>query len=159
MIFNFFTLIFQLITILRTKYLMIKPLPEEKQQSIKALLAKQTPYKDIQSQFPDISKNTLSRYKKRFFPNQLANRAGRPAKLGYSEIKFTGRKLRTGDYDSIREAQGSLKERNVELTTSGLKKALKRHSFKSKVKRKTNFVSKANQKNVWHGPNVIEHSE
>ena len=105
---------------------------KEVKRDVQALLLKRTPYSVIQKMYSSKSKSTLTYYRKKYLQETTPANGSRPSKISKSTQKYIVRGLCTGAIDGTKGTQRILRSKNVNLTTSAIKKHLKKHGFKAK---------------------------
>lgn len=124
---------------------MTRPIPQELQESIKALFNQNCSLRAVQKIFPDLSLSVLSRYRKKFSGNAARLEPGRPSKISMQNMNYIERNLRNGNLNGPRGVQCYLAHMGVQMTLINIQYILKCKGFKAKRKVKTNFISKDNQ--------------
>jgi transposase len=125
---------------------MTKPISSETQNSLKVLLQKKTPYSKILKLIPNISKSTIGNYNKKFFGSRQPVNMGRPSKISAKTQQYIANNIKNGRIDGLKGAVRFLASQDVPMTTSGVKRMLRKKGFKARRKVLTNMISHDNQK-------------
>ncbi|KAG2210649.1 hypothetical protein INT46_011549 [Mucor plumbeus] len=110
---------------------MTKPISSETQNALKVLLQKKTPYSQIIKLLPNISKSTIGNYNKKFFGGAQHTNVGRVSKISAKAQRYIASSIRNGRMDGPKGAVSFLASQFIPMTTSGVKKMLRKKGFKA----------------------------
>ncbi|KAG2191415.1 hypothetical protein INT46_008104 [Mucor plumbeus] len=132
---------------------MTKPISSETQNALKVLLQKKTPYSQIIKLLPNISKSIIGNHNKKFSGGAQHINVGRVSKISGKTQRYIATSIRNGRMDGPKGAVRFLASQFIPMTTSGVKKMLRKKGFKARRKRKWVF-SDETRVNMWGSDSV-----
>jgi len=124
---------------------MPRPLSNDVIDAIKSQLAKKTPFTDIQNRI-GVSKSTISKLNKTFYPDATPNKAGRKPIVTESTKSLIRRKVTNGELLTAREVHKEISGLGYKLTAKTAANTLRSMGFSAGIKKKKPFLKQKNQK-------------
>lgn len=115
-------------------------LPIDVQNNMKSLLIHHKSISEV-SRALKLSKSVVSRYNKKWFPNQTPIKGGRPTIVADNTKNIVRRKVLKGDLNTANAVHKYLMELGYDLTSKTAANVLKSMNFLSGIKKKRPFLS------------------